>query len=171
MKRTKKGLLVAGAIISILVVLFMMIISLGLSLVNMMVNEDFILDTYKEDPSYEVVENTDGSYVIIDQDGLEITSGDIEIIVNIVKGIINTFNFMNMTSVVLTLIFAIMIFVKVSKDKDCKGAIITLIVLSVLQWNFLTLALMIVALCIKDERQEDKEKDIQLPSEDISYTA
>ncbi|MFQ6752296.1 MAG: hypothetical protein ACLRFL_01860 [Clostridia bacterium] len=169
MKKSKKAFLITGAIISILVVLFMMFISFGLSLINMMVNEDFILDTYLEDPYYEVVEDTDGSYIIYDQDGiLEMTSDDLKVIVNIVKGIINTFNFMNMASITFTMIFAIRILIKVSKGKNCEGSTIALLVLSIIQWNILTLVLMIVALCVKDESTE--EKDIQLPTENITYT-
>lgn len=172
MNKAKKGFLIAGSILSLVAVVFAMFFSLGMSLVNMVITEDFMLETYLEDPYFEVVEDIDGSYTIYDEDGYVVfTDEDISIVVELAHDIINGFNFFNISIAIAAAIFAIRLLVKVAKGKCTKGSIIVLLVLTALQMNLLATVFMIIALCKKDHKAEEENPDIQLPTEDITYVS
>ncbi len=168
MNRTKKGFLTAGGIISIVLASLCLLEGLVMFTGKTLVTEDFVKEMFNSDSSYTYFEDdltTDevGDYYFeYTEQGTvyKITKAEIKGIVNIASTILTVVCVILIALAVANLIFAIFV-LKGSHRNNCKkGFIITLLVLSVLSGNLLTMAFMIVALCIKDTPQIEHLEDI-----------
>ena len=162
MRKSKKGLLLAGSIVGIVSAVLMLISCMFLGLFTAIFSEQLIYDTYANDPAYEIVEEYDGSYIIYDAEtGEELfTEEDIVVMVQIPRMIIGmTVGGLSAFAIIL-MIFGILVLVNTCRDKSNKGPIITLLVFGALMGELLVVGLMIAGLCIKDKPEELPEEDI-----------
>ena len=175
MGKTKRGLLLAGSIVAIVGAAWMLILCLFLSLFSFVYSETLILESYKSDPAYEVIEEIDGSIVIYDTETGDIVMNEDDIFyaVTVPKIIISVSTIYIFAMAITTLILSIIVLSNTIKRKTKKGPIIALIVFSVLLSDIVVAGLIIAGLCIKDMPKEDKEEDIIVedPKETIAKTA
>lgn len=158
MNKTKKGFLTAGSIIAIVAACFGILVSILLFSFGVGLKEKHIVEIYKMDESAEYHENADGSYYIIDIDeetGEEtiLKESEIEIIVKIAKGFLIFASFVEVGLDIAIMIIAIKLLKATNKKEEKKGLTIALLVLSALTGEILTLAFMIVALCLKNKQK------------------
>lgn len=157
MNGTKKGLLVAGSILGIVLSVIMIFSSFVLVAANRLVNEELIVNTYLQDTTIyaEKIELENGQYVIqYEEEGeiLQISKQDIQTMVKISKFIINVLSISLLGFSVAMFVLSILILNNASKGKSKKGLIIALIVVSALSSNLVAMGLLIAALCIKDKK-------------------
>ncbi len=168
MSGVKKSFMLAGGIISIIATVVMFFAGLIMIGASGMVNEKIVCSVYEES-GYTRVEEADGeSYYYIytptdsttttDNESYIVTQEDIQAVISIVRTITSAMAVYLLSLAVATLVFAILVIKHSSNNSDKKFAIITLLVLSVLIGNLLTVAFMIVALCIKNKSKEVVEE-------------
>ncbi len=135
MNKTKKGFLIAGCILAIIASAVMLILALSVkSIDGFLTIETLEQALLEEDPG-----------AMYSQEELVALKG-------LITGFLNVFAIICGGFAIATLIVSIILLVKTSKDKFSKGLTITLLVLSIGMSN-LTLIFMIVALCIKDKKE------------------
>ena len=158
MNPTKRSFLKAGAILAIISAVFMVFTGISMFTLSSSVDEKFILEMYEMEYQYVKVPEIDGGYHIEyfeDEDDLRPTIvEDDEIIMTakIAKGAIIAMSVITIGIAVVQYIFASKILKDVKKNIASKKHIITLLVFSILSNSTLTMAFMIVALCIKDKK-------------------
>ena len=139
MNTTKKTILIIGAILSIL--------GAVLALIFAAIFRSIPMSTIIE--SMEVTE--------------EMTEADIELTANLTLSFMKIIATCLALSSLLKIAFGIVVLVYAIKGKTSKWPIVTLLVVSILcGFGLITTVLMIVALCLKDEK---KEPDQQVPPE------
>ena len=158
MNKTKKGFLTAGSIIAIVAACFGILVSILLFSFGIGLKEKHVVEIYTMDETSEYHENADGSYYIIeiDEETGEATilkESEIEIIVKIVKGLLIVAACLEIGFGVAMMIVAIQLLKATNKNEEKKGKTIALLVLSALTGEVLTLAFMIVALCLKNKQK------------------
>ena len=137
--KTKKALVISGAIVGIIFSVFMLLVGMFMFMCATYVSYDLVVD-------------------ILTQEGVlsEYTTEDINLIVNVTKSLFNTTGaylvFMNL----ITLAFSIVVNVTMNKSNYKNGFIITLLVFSILTFNLITAVLLIVALCIRSKVNIDE---------------
>ena len=158
MNPTKRSFLKAGAILAIISAVFMVFTGISMFTLSSSVDEKFILEMYEMEYQYVKVPELDGGYHIEyfeDEDDLRPTIvEDDEIIMTakIAKGAIIAMSVITIGIAVVQYIFGSKILKDVKKNIASKKHIITLLVFSILSNSTLTMAFMIVALCIKDKK-------------------
>lgn len=160
MNNRRKGFLQAASILTIISLALTLLLSVGIFASTSFINEDLILEEYKNDSAYIITMEDDGGYVITyEEDGemYQITDEDIEISVIIVKGLICVVGVVIVGVSIASLVLAILVLAGTRKGKYKKGCTIALLVLSILNQSFLAAALFIVALCLKDENKPNIE--------------
>ncbi len=167
MNKTKKGFMTAGSIISLISVFIMILTGFILIAVGSVINEQQMCNVYDADSSYERVEEVGGDYYYIYTDPVDgqqyiITSTDIQATVNITKTIINSMAIYFLALSIAILVFAILVLKHAISESNKKFAIITLLVLSVFTSNLITMAFMIVALCLKDKQVVPAQEQINI---------
>ena len=160
MNKTKKGFLTAGSIIAIISAILGILVSILLFSFGAGLKEKHIIEIYKMDEACEYHENADGSYYIIDIDeetGAEtiLKESEIELVVKIVKGFLIVAACLEIGFGVAMMIVAIQLLKATNKNEEKKGKTIALLVLSALTGEVLTLAFMIVALCLKNKQKPE----------------
>lgn len=155
MSKTKKGFLIAGAIITLLSCVVMLLSSKIFDMAKDFINEDFIIKSYEEE-GYQKITNPDGSYVLQLEDEItyektNVTEDEVQLIIKGSYVVIDTVKFSLLAFSVISGILAVCILVQTSKEKSKKGTIVALLVISALTFNYITMAFMIVALCIKNK--------------------
>lgn len=160
MNKTKKGFLTAGSIIAIVAACFGILVSILLFSFGVGLKEKHVVEIYTMDETSEYHENADGSYYIIeiDEETGEATilkESEIEIIVKIVKGCLIFASFVEVGLDIAMMIIAIKLLKATNKNEEKKGKTIALLVLSALTGEVLTLAFMIVALCLKNKQKPE----------------
>ncbi len=160
MSSTKKGFMRAGSIISIvLAVIFVLggLITFGS---DSFINKELVLGIYRADTiNYREIEDENGiSFEYIGSDitmkGTIITEDDINLVVTFAKNILKFVSWSLIILAVLNMVFAIMVLNVASKGSNNIGSIITLLIISVVSMNMITMAFMIVALCLKNKAPE-----------------
>ena len=137
--KTKKALVISGAIVGIIFSVFMLLVGIFMFMCAGYVTYDLVVE-------------------ILTQEGVlsEYTTEDINLIVNVTKSLFNTTGaylvFMNL----ITLAFSIVVNVTMNKSNYKNGFIITLLVFSILTFNLITAVLLIVALCIRSKVNIDE---------------
>ena len=158
MNSTKRSFLKAGAILAIISAVFMVLTGVSMFSIANSINEEFVLEMYKMEYQYTKVTELDGGYHIEffeDEDDLRPTIvEDDEIIMTakIAKGAVIALSVIIVGIAVVQYIFGNKILRNVKKNIASKKQIITLLVFSILSNSTLTMAFMIVALCIKDKK-------------------
>ena len=137
--KTKKALVISGAIVGIIFSVFMLLVGMFMFMCAGYVTYDLVVE-------------------ILTQEGVlsEFTAEEINLIVNATKSLFNTTGaylvFMNL----ITLAFSIVVNVTMNKSNYKNGFIITLLVFSILTFNLITAVLLIVALCIRSKVNIDE---------------
>lgn len=168
MNKTKKGLLTAGSIVSIVSSSAAIISSFIFAIFGFMFSETFIKETYLSDPlTYTYVENADGSYYFTEEDeygNIIITlEEDIELVSKILSGIFFGGAAAMLGLGVTKLVLAIVILAKNGKGVYAKGATITLLVLSCICGNIVEFVLYLIAVCQKTQIDNPgPEQDLQI---------
>ena len=158
MNPTKRSFLKAGAILAIISAVFMVFTGISMFTLSSSVNEKFILEMYEMEYQYVKVPELDGGYHIEyfeDEDDLRPTivqDDEIILTAKIAKGAIIVLSVITIGIAVVQYIFGSKILKDVKKNISSKKHIITLLVFSILSNSTLTMAFMIVALCIKDKK-------------------
>ena len=158
MNSTKRSFLKAGAILAIISAVFMVFTGVSMFSIANSINEEFVLEMYKMEYQYTKVTELDGGYHIEffeDEDDLRPTIvQDDEIIMTakIAKGAVIALSVIIVGIAVVQYIFGNKILKNIKKNIASKKQIITLLVFSILSNSTLTMAFMIVALCIKDKK-------------------
>ena len=155
MSTTKRAFLNAGSIIAIIISAVFALVGLLFCFSSNLVTEDIIVSSYETLPSYTKVDEADGGYVITYKDDagvvVEMSDEEVKLVVNILNRALNGIGWFAIILSVSNLIISILVLNATSKQKDCKGLTIALLVLSIFVANFLTMAFMIVALCLKNK--------------------
>lgn len=158
MTATKKGFLRAGGVLAVIASVFLALMGFILVGATAIIDEDFIIDTYKTEDGFAYVEEAEGGYHIEyleDEDDLlpkTVKDDEIQLIAKVSKIVLAVMAVFIGGLAIAQLIFAILILSKLSKEQSSKKLIITLLVLSILTGSMLTAAFMIVALCLKDKK-------------------
>jgi len=158
MNPTKRSFLKAGAILAIISAVFMVFTGISIFTLSSSVNEKFILEMYEMEYQYVKVPELDGGYHIEyfeDEDDLRPTiveDDEILLTAKIAKGAIIAMSVITIGIAIVQYIFGSKILKDVKKNIASKKHIITLLVFSILSNSTLTMAFMIVALCIKDKK-------------------
>ncbi len=153
MRKTKKGMLLAGSIIAIVAALSMLITGFVMLVANNIVDSNFVYDIYVNDPAYTIDEQLDGSFIIYDKvtGEVELDSEDIDMVVDIVKTIFVAAGVVLLVLAAADATLGILILVNTCKNKFKKGLTIGLLVCGVFTGSILVIGFMIAALCIKDK--------------------
>ena len=156
MTTTKKGFLKAGTIIGIISACLGMIFSIFLLVVGTKLQEKHIVEIYKLDTDCQYFENEDGSYYFKDIDlelGEEeiIDEKDIEISTKIIKNMLIVASCADFVLSFILLILSSKLLSKTKNDVYSKNLTISMIVLSAITGEIIVMALMIVALCLKNK--------------------
>jgi len=172
MNKTRKGILYAASIVTIVSCVFAIIGSIILLVIAPIIDEQTVLDLYKSDPTTEIVEDVDGGYTIYVKDDYgEVLTIDDETLVVIVKVIkvgciaICLFSF---ALALAKFILAIQILRANGKDEYKTGRVIALLVLSILSTSIIETILIVISMCVKqkpelkDESNQNKIEDIVL---------
>jgi len=158
MNPTKRSFLKAGAILAIISAVFMVFTGISIFTLSSSVDEKFILEMYEMEYQYVKVPELDGGYHIEyfeDEDDLRPTivqDDEILLTAKIAKGAIIAMSVITIGIAIVQYIFGSKILKDVKKNIASKKHIITLLVFSILSNSTLTMAFMIVALCIKDKK-------------------
>ena len=158
MNPTKRSFLKAGAILAIISAVFMVFTGISMFTLSSSVDEKFILEMYEMEYQYVKVPELDGGYHIEyfeDEDDLRPTivqDDEILLTAKIAKGAIIAMSVITIGIAIVQYIFGSKILKDVKKNIASKKHIITLLVFSILSNSTLTMAFMIVALCIKDKK-------------------
>ncbi len=171
MSNTKKGFMKAGAIISIVLAVFFALGALIMFGVKSLLTDesltalcrDVVVEGFEMDPDYKKVTEGDTFYfeyvgTDIDMKGTKITQEDldnaIKLVVNTVKVVFNIGGVILLVYAVVNMTFGIMVLGDANKGRNRTGNIIALLVFSVLSGNAITMAFMIVSLCLKNKPEE-----------------
>ena len=159
MNKTKKGLLTAGSILTIVASGLCVLTAILFFMVGGMFSEEIMKDSYLEDKEYTYTENIDGSYYFTTiEDGAEIiiTEDEIELLAKIVSVVFIVMGVVILGVSAAKITLAIRVFVMNKRGKYAKGSTIALLVLSILNSNYIEAVLFIVAMCHKDNALENK---------------
>lgn len=160
MTKTKKGFLKAGAILGIIIAALVgvwgMICFAGQSIVT----RDLVVQTYLEceKNEYTPIENFDGSItykVVKDGQIKEISSADADALVSMTKAIITAMGIYSVALAIASVVISILVLINACTDKCKYGYVITLLILSLLSFNLITAAFMIVVLCLKNKQKQE----------------
>ena len=158
MNPTKRSFLKAGAILAIISAVFMVFTGVSMFSLANSINEEFVLEMYKMEYQYTKVPELYGGYHIEyfeDEDDLRptiIEDDEILLTAKIAKGAIIAMSVIIIGIAVVQYIFGTKILKNLKNNLARKKQIITLLVFSILSNSTLTMAFMIVALCIKDKK-------------------
>ncbi len=165
MSKTKKGLMLAGAILGI--VLASLMILGGVICVGAMnvVDEQFVTKIFDEDPEYVLVPGANEgeyTYVYTPTNGvadpsMDIDNKEVSMIVKISKVTLGVGGIVVLALAVCSLVSSIQVLKSANKGVTKKGPVITLLVFSALLGNLVTMGFMIAVLCMRDKRAEDNE--------------
>ena len=176
MNNTKKGFLRAGTILSIIFAILTVFMSVGMLSASGFINEDIVLDSFRAEKQFTLYEDVDGGYYFeyIDVGDIEDPSDDtlitmydyeVESLSKFIKIGLIVVSAVTLCFNIAQFIIAMLILTQTNKEKVSTGLIITMLTLSALSGNFITMAFMIVALSIKNEPKqiiEDEVKTIEV---------
>ncbi len=173
MKKSKKGFLLAGTIITIIACILAVILSLGAVKASSDVTENFVKDIFKEDTDiYTYRETAEGGYYFIYNDKelgeVYIYEDTIEQVALIVKVGLVVAGVVLGGFAIAKFILAVSMISKVKKNKYPKGSTIALLVLSILSFGILEAILLIVAMVIKENSAKEEPVQAQMPEKTMS---
>lgn len=165
MNKTKKGLLTAGSIITILACALAILMSVFMFLMAKVIDEEIFIEIYKEDSILTYYEDENGNYYFsgMDEDGEEIVIKEVEVesVVKMVKTVFIIFGVVDLSFAIAKLILAIKLLNSNSRDKKVRGYALALFILSILTMNLIESILFLIAICVKDD-YGNKEKPLGL---------
>jgi len=159
MNTTKKSFLKAGAIVAIVMACFTLFSGISIALSFNLINEKTIIDTITYELDADYYEDAEGNYYIEyfeDEDDIRperIEQEDIKTYTKLAKVFVVVASIVVIGVAIAQYIFGVKILKNLKKNISKKGHIITLLVLSILTNTMVTMAFMIVALCIKDTQK------------------
>jgi len=170
MTKTKKGLLSATAIITIVASSLAILCGFVMMFVGSMINEQLIKDSYSVDSEYTLYEDADGNYYFshIEDNGAEvrITDDEISLMATVTSNIANFAGFTILGLGVAKLVLAIRILLLKNREKYSLGCVIALLVLSIVNFNVLEAVFLVVTMCVKDQpKVEIEDNSIQTEKE------
>ena len=174
MNKTKKGFLRAATILTIVITVFSALVSIIFFALSSKINEDFMLEDYKNDSYYTIINEADGGYIITyEENGVtfQITDEDISVSVIIFKTIVCVIAFGILLYAAAMMTLAILILVGLHKGKYKKGCTIALLILAILNQTLLISIFLVVVLALGDKKEEIQKpeeihKDIELNKTD-----
>ena len=172
MNKTKKGLLTARSIITIVASAFAIIGSIALFLIGGMFTEGVLKESYRADPEYTYYEEADGDYyftTIEEGEEVIIYDDEIEMLAEVVSAVFVIAGMITLGISIAKLVLAIRILIMNNREKYAKASVIALLVLSVLNTNILEAVLLIVAMCQKDNIENSENKD-ELSTTNVQLT-
>ena len=176
MSNIKKGFLNAGSIIAIIFGAFLVLSGIIACYASKIANEKFVVEMFKEDSSYtyfadDLTTDEVGDYYFIytDENGMQskLTASDIITVVELTKSILIGMGIFILLLALANIWLAIVILRRTSKNRKCTGLTISLMITSLIVCNFLTMAFMIVALCLRDKPDITIENNNQYGEQDI----
>ena len=157
MSKTKRGFIKAGSIITIVgSAIGLLLAFIFLFVMPSIFTEKTIKESYNATTD-TIVDLGNGDYVIktYDDKGLliEITREEVQEIARISQVVFKAIGGIMLAWDIALMVISIILLNKTSNNIESKGLIISLLVLSALSLNLITLAFMIVALCLKNPKQ------------------
>lgn len=159
MTETKKNFIKTGSILAVIASIFIALFGFVMIPVACLIDEDFVIATYKSEPGYAYHEELDGGYYIeyTDvEDGIvqvyKVTDEDIKLVATVGRVMSILIATFCIGLGVAEFVLAVLIMNKLAKNKQNKGLIIAMLVISGLTGSVVTFAFMIVALCLKDKK-------------------
>lgn len=153
MSITKRRFLKAGAIISIVLSVFSLISCVSLIPTASTLNENGLVKILTQEENIKLHEVSENDYYLEVDFGdniMEITKSEIESLISPLKVALLIVGVVGSLLCAGEFVIAIVLLNKL-KNIVGKGLIISLLVLSITTGNFITMAFMIVALCVKDK--------------------
>ena len=176
MNKTKKGLLTASSIITIVASVFAILLAVIMFFIVGEFDEKTMKQEYLNDKSLTYYEQANGDYYfkgIEEGEEIIIYEDDIEKVCDFMQIFIVATASTVLISSLIKIIFAIRILLNNSREKYGSGSVITLLVLSLLEFNLLVSGLLIASICIKDEIKKDNKPlgldDIDINIENNNY--
>lgn len=159
MTKTKRTFLYAGSILGILSAVFMLLIGCVFFICAPVMTKDIVIDSYYEDVNYTAYDANDVPtenkedivYFQENTSGEKITVKDINALVKILKTVVLFLAFILVGLGVAEMAFSIIVINVAAKGSKRLAAIVTLLILGAVTCNFLTMAFMIVGLCLKNK--------------------
>lgn len=161
MNKTKKGFLSASAIVTIVAAGFGILCGIIFMFMGGLMTEETIRDTYTTEEGYTLVEVSDDDYYITYiEDGqlVKVTDEDIELVAELASSLCNFAGIMVIGFSVAKMVLAIRVLINNNRDKYGKGVTIALLTLSILSMSLLEAGLIIAAMCMKDNIDDNNEK-------------
>jgi len=148
MDKAKKGYILSASIITIVACVFAVIGGLFCFLVGSFSNETMLKESFIEDAEYTYFEEDGGYYFTYMEEGKEekITQNDIKMITRFLKYSSYVLGVTVLCTAIAKLVLAIRILVLSNQDKYAKNSIIALLILNLLNFNFLESVLLAFAL-------------------------
>ena len=159
MDKTKKGLLTASSILTILGAAGGILMSFLMLFLGSIFTEGFMKQTMIDDPACTYYETLDGYYFEeLDEFGEIVitTQEDIKMMASVLSGIFQFGGIFILGMSIAKLVLAIRLLISVSKEKPSQGTTVALMILSLLSSSILESILLIVSLCLKDNTNQNK---------------
>ena len=158
MNKTKKTLLITSSILTIVGFAGALLLTGFMFLCGAVCSEQLIKETYLYDKSYTHETLDDGSYQFIlnelDEDEIEvITEKEIETIAKLTRAFFFVSAITMLGFSVAKFVLAIKILSAANKNQYKKGCTIGLLVLSILNSNFIESIWIIIAMCLNDNKE------------------
>ena len=159
MTKTKKAFLYAGSILGILSSIFILLVGFVFFICAPIMDKNIIFDSYYEDLNYTAYDATDNPtenkddvvYFQENTSGEKVAVKDIEAFTKILKTVIIFLAFILVGLGVAEMAFSIIVINVASKGSKRLASIITLLILSAVTCNLLTMAFMVVGLCLRNK--------------------
>ena len=160
MNKTKKGLLTASSIITIVASGFAILFSIIMFFVTGEFDEKTMKQEYLNNKNFYYHEEVNGDYYfksIEDGEEIIIYEDDIETISKFMQIFIVTTGVTILISSLVKILFAVRILLLNSREKFAYGSVLTLLVLSLIGGSLLESGLLIASMCIKDYERKDNK--------------
>ena len=159
MTKTKSGFLKAGSIIAIVAAAFIAMLGLTSIASQKLVSRELVAASAFEISidDLEIIDNADGSVIYKNPaNGQKLESEEVDLIVDLTKKVLVAVGVYSIAMSIASFVIAVLNLVKVNQEKSKTGLIVTQLVLSIFTANVLTFAFMIVALCLKDNNNNEE---------------
>lgn len=152
MSSKKKGFLKAGTILGIVVAVIMLLSAIAVFATKNLVTTDFVKEVLVASEEYVNIEGVIYEKTSTGATGAVLTEEEIKLTVDIIQSGMTMIGIFCIGIGAAMLVVSILLIHKTNKLQYSMGLTIALLVLSLFAGNLITMAFMIVALCIKDPK-------------------
>ena len=139
MNKTKRGFLTVSSVITIILSIFAILLSVIMFFIVGEFDANSMKQEYLNDKSLTYYEKANGDYYftgMVEDEEIIIYKKDVEEISKFMQTFINTFAVIVLVQSLIKIVFAVRILLYNSREKYPSGSVVTLLVLSLLEFNF-----------------------------------